>query len=77
MASINEKLLQAVLSLPSDQRATLVDYLLKSLNVPIQPEIEKAWAEEVERRVKEIKDNKAELVDDEKVFDDIRKRLRK
>ncbi|MFX0098970.1 MAG: addiction module protein [Candidatus Hodarchaeota archaeon] len=77
MASINEKLLQEVLSLPSDQRATLVDHLLKSLNVPIQPDIEKAWAEEVERRVKEIKDNKAELVDGEKVFDDIRKRLRK
>nr|MDO8114891.1 hypothetical protein [Candidatus Sigynarchaeota archaeon] len=42
MATLNEKLLRDVLSLPLDLRTELIDKLLESLNVPIKVDIEQA-----------------------------------
>jgi putative addiction module component (TIGR02574 family) len=76
MASINEKLLHDALSLPVDQRTTLIDKLLESLNIPLRKEIEKQWAIESDCRYKEIKSGKIENISGEKVFQDIRERLK-
>ncbi len=77
MATLNEKLLRDVLSLPVDQRTVLVDKLLESLNVPIKKEIEQAWAEEAEKRVDEINSGKVQTIPGDKVFQKIRDRYQK
>ena len=41
----------------------LADHLLANLDGPTQKEIDAAWAEEIERRIREIDEGKVELVD--------------
>ncbi len=74
---LNEKLLQDVLSLPSDLRAVLIEKLIASLNLPTQKEINDLWVIESERRVEEIRSGKEKPVPREKVFKEIRSRLKK
>ena len=40
--------------LPDSQRATLAGLLIESLEPPTDPDVEEAWAQEAERRWKEI-----------------------
>lgn len=73
MTELSEKLLQEALSLPADLRSVLIDKLIKSLNVPIQKEIDELWAEEAEKRVSELSSGKVKPLSGEKVFKEIRK----
>jgi putative addiction module component (TIGR02574 family) len=75
MSTLNGDLVRDVLSLPVDQRAALIERLIESLNLPTSPEIDAMWMEEVERRAEEVDNGTAELIDGEKVFDDIRRRF--
>jgi putative addiction module component (TIGR02574 family) len=52
MSANIEELEAEALNLPADQRAHLVEKLIASLDS--EPEIEAAWADEVERRHAEI-----------------------
>ena len=72
MSTAVDKLSDEALALPIDARIALVDRLLMSLNLPTQPEIDRLWAEEAERRVSQIEKGKAELVPGEDVFAKIR-----
>ena len=72
-----DEILSAALSLPPDERAMLADHLLASLDGPNQKEIDAAWAEEVERRSREIDEGKVELIDGELVMERLRARLAK
>lgn len=74
MTGVPNKIFDEALSLPADARATLVEKLLASLNVPTQPEIDRLWAEEAERRIAEIDEGKARLVPGKKVFSRVRKK---
>jgi putative addiction module component (TIGR02574 family) len=58
-----DQILKAALALPPGTRAMLADHLLASLDGPTQKEIDAAWAEEIERRIREIDEGKVELVD--------------
>jgi putative addiction module component (TIGR02574 family) len=58
-----DQILKAALALPPGARAMLADHLLASLDGPTQKEIDAAWAEEIERRIREIDEGKVELVD--------------
>ncbi|WP_367278938.1 addiction module protein, partial [Methanospirillum sp.] len=51
MTSISKKIEQEVLSLPVRDRLALIDRLIESLNLPQDPEIDRLWAEEAERRL--------------------------
>ena len=77
MESIDENVLNYVLSLPVAQRTALIDRLIESLNVPIDPEIDALWVEEAERRMEEIRDGKVVPIPGEQVFEDIRRRFGK
>ena len=68
MATTNERVIEEALSLPADLRLSLVEKLLKSLNLPIDEEIDRLWAEEAERRVSQIEEGKARLVPGGEVF---------
>ncbi len=69
-----EDLFDEAISLPVEKRTLLVDKLFLSLN-PTQIEIDKLWAEEAEKRVKEIANSTAKTIPGEKVFTKIRKRI--
>jgi hypothetical protein len=66
MLSTKELLYEAK-SLPVEDRANLVDSLLKTLNVP-DSKIDREWIEVAERRLIEIKKGKVKPIAGEKVF---------
>jgi len=72
MPTTNDRVIDEALSLPSNVRLSLVEKLLTSLNLPIDKEINRLWAEEAERRVSQIEEGKAKLVPGEEVFAKIR-----
>jgi len=72
MAVVADKVFSEALSLPSDARMSLVEKLLASLNLPINAEIDRLWAEEAERRVSQIDRGDVELIAGDEVFAKIR-----
>jgi len=72
MATRNDRVIEEALSLPADFRISLVEKLLTSLNLPVNKEIDRLWAEEAERRVSQIEKSKAKLIPGEEVFAKIR-----
>ena len=72
MATTNDRVFEEALSLPADVRLSLVEKLLTSLNLPIEEEVERLWAEEAERRVSQIEEGKVKLVPGEEFFNRIR-----
>ena len=69
-----DKVAEEALALPAAERIRLVDRILTSLNLPAEPEIERQWSEEAERRVSEIDHGEVELVSGEDVFAKIRRK---
>ena len=69
-----EEILSAALSLSPNQRAMLTDHLLASFDSPNQKEIDAAWAEEAERRMREIDEGRVEATDGELVMQELRAR---
>lgn len=47
----NRELLAAALALPLEERADLARELISSLDGPFDEDADKAWAEEIERRI--------------------------
>lgn len=72
MATTNDRVIEEALSLPADIRLSLVEKLLTSLNLPIDEEIDRLWAEEAERRVSQIEEGKIKMIPGEEVFAKIR-----
>jgi putative addiction module component (TIGR02574 family) len=77
MSSATNKVVEEALSLPSDERASLVEKLISSLNLPVQEEIDQLWADEAERRVSQIEKGEIELIPGNEVFAKIRRKYRK
>jgi putative addiction module component (TIGR02574 family) len=75
MSTVDE-ILKAALSLAPKQRAMLADRLLESLDGPDQKRIDALWAEEAERRLREIDEGKVQLMDGEQVMRELRARLK-
>ncbi len=67
-------LIAEVTSLPVEERAIIVDSILKSLNPP-ESEIDRKWKEVAIRRVQEIRSGNAELIPGDEVFRKIQKRF--
>lgn len=77
MNALAEKLAEKALTLPDDDRAALIEVLLRSMNPPVRPEIDRLWAAEAEKRVQEIEDGTVTLLDGDEVFQEVRNRLRR
>jgi len=77
MTAIANKVFDEALSLPSDERVSLVEKLLTSLNLPIQAEIDRLWMEESERRVSQIERGDVELIPGDEVFAKIRRKYQR
>lgn len=76
MSALSDGVARDALSLPTDMRISLIETLLKSLNIPTPPEIDALWAEEAERRMAEVETGDVVPIPGESVFFGICKRLR-
>lgn len=72
MTAITDRVIEEALSLPADIRLNLVEKLITSLNLPIDEDIDRLWAEEAERRISQIEAGEVKLVSGEDVFSKIR-----
>ena len=61
-------------ALPVEERALVVDSLLRSLNQP-DPEIDRKWAAVAKRRLDELRSGRVKPVPGDQVFANIRRRL--
>ncbi len=77
MEAARDRVIEEALSLPADVRLSLVEKLLTSLNLPIDAEIDRLWAEEAERRVSQIEADEVEMVPGGEVFSKIRAKYEK
>ena len=77
MPIVAKRVLDEVLQLPADARVNLVEQLLTSLNLPTQPEVDRLWADEAEKRIAQIDKGEIKLVPGRKVFSNIRKKYRR
>jgi putative addiction module component (TIGR02574 family) len=68
-----EEVLCAALALPPDERALLIDELLASLEAS-QEEIDAAWAQEIEKRIRDLDEGRVEAIDGELVMQRLRSR---
>jgi hypothetical protein len=71
-----KELIAEAISLPVEERALMVDSLLKSLNLP-EIDIDKRWASVAQQRVDDLCSGRVEAVAGEKVFEKIWQRLEK
>ena len=69
-----KKVLEEALELSEEERSELVDELIVSLPKFADPEIEKAWDEEIERRVREVNEGRVQLIDGEEAFAGLKKK---
>ena len=71
-----KQLIDEAVSLPVEERALVVDSLLRSLNQP-ESEIDKKWAKEANRRLAELRSGSVEAIPGEEVFAKVWKRFEK
>lgn len=71
-----KELIQQAIALPVEERALVVDSLLRSLNPP-QSEIDAQWVVEVKRRLAELRSGKVEAIPGEAVFERIWDRFKR
>lgn len=67
-------LIRKVSALPAEERALVVDSLLRTLHAP-DAEIDQAWAAVAERRLAEMRSGQVQAVPGEQVFAKARARL--
>ena len=75
MLNNTEQVRSDALRLPVHERARLAEELIDSLDE--DSEIEAAWAEEIERRMSEVRDGTVEFVDADQVMARLRARIAK
>jgi len=71
-----KQLIDVVVSLPLEERALVVDSLLRSLN-QTETKIDKKWAKEAQRRLAELRSGRVEAIPGEEVFAKVWKKFEK
>lgn len=69
-----KEIIQEATALPVEERAVIVDSLLRSLNVP-NPDIDQTWAAAARRRLAELRSGRVKAVPGNEVFDRVRERF--
>ena len=75
MSSTLSELKKKASQLPEEERAELALSLIESLDGPADSDVEKAWQQEIERRVRQFERGEVELIPAEEVFARARRRL--
>ena len=74
LALKQEQLFDAVDILPIDLKTKIVDKILASIT-PVNSSIDALWIKEIDKRKNDIETNSITLIDGDKVFQKIAKRL--
>jgi len=69
-----KELIAEAISLPVEERAIVVDSILRSLNSP-EDDIDRQWIAEAERRLAEVRTGRVKAIPGDQVFAQIRKRF--
>ena len=69
-----KELIEAVVSLPVDERAIVADAVLRSLDAP-ESEIDRKWAQVAQRRLAEVRAGEMKPIPGEQVFAKVWKRF--
>jgi len=69
-----KELIAEAISLPVEERAIVVDSILRSLNSP-EDDIDRQWIAEAERRLEEVHTGRVKAIPGDQVFAQIRKRF--
>jgi putative addiction module component (TIGR02574 family) len=77
MARTIEKIEEEIRSLSAAEKAELLRSLITELDVPTEADVEQAWLEEAQRRHRELVEGKVKGVPGERVFENLRSRLRR
>jgi len=75
MSSAVTELFKQAADLSEEDRATLAGLLIESLEGEVDPDVEQAWAKEVERRVAEMDSGAVKTVPWETVRADLLRRI--
>jgi putative addiction module component (TIGR02574 family) len=75
MVSKIKEIEEEALRLPSHERARLAEHLINSLDEKEDPEAEKLWIEEAERRYREYKEGKVKAKQSDLVLKEARSKL--
>ncbi|NOY77541.1 MAG: addiction module protein [Calditrichaeota bacterium] len=65
---MNKSILEEVLKMPPDERITLAEIILQSINRE-ESEIRQVWIQEVNDRIKAYRDGRATVIDFEDQYD--------
>ena len=71
-----KEIIDEISLLPVEERAIIIDSLLKTLN-PIEQDIEKEWIKEAKKRLNDIKASKIKTIDGDTVFKKVFERYNK
>ena len=71
-----KEIIQEAISLPVEERAIVVDSLLRTLNHP-DTEIEREWEKVAQRRLAELRSGRVKAIPGDEVFEKIRARFEK
>lgn len=69
-----KELIEAVVSLPVEERAIVADAVLRSLDAP-ESEIDRKWAQVAQRRLAEVRAGEIKPIPGEQVFAKVWKRF--
>jgi putative addiction module component (TIGR02574 family) len=75
MARAVSKIYQDIQALSDSERRELLRTLVAELDAPADPDVEKAWLEEAQRRHQELAEGKVKGVPGHLVFERLRSRL--
>lgn len=75
MSSKIQEIENEVLSLPPQERAIIAEHIIRSLDDEEDPEVERLWIAEAERRYKEYKEGKVKARPAPLVFKEARSKL--
>ena len=77
MITDKKEIEKSALNLDKKDKARLADLLLRSIHGDIDPDIDQAWIQEVEKRKETLKSGEASLHSASDVLDEARKRIQK
>ena len=69
-----KELIAEAISLPVEERAIVVDSILRSLNSP-EDDIDRQWIAAAERRLDEVRTGRVKVIPGDQVFAQIQKRF--
>jgi putative addiction module component (TIGR02574 family) len=75
-ARVTQFIEQAKLSLSASERFALAEAMLESVQVPVEPGIEQAWAAEIDSRMNQVESGGAEYFTSEQVYAEVKKLLK-